>query len=475
MKLLLIAPAEPDMSGQKGKQLHYLSLAIIAALAGADFDEIEIVEEHFDTLDLTARADLVGITMMTCHAPRGYWLADHFRTQGIPTVAGGSHASFMVDESLRHFTAVVVGEVEPVWADLVADFKAGDLKPVYKASRPPDLRDVPIPRKDLFKGKTTLNAQLVQTSRGCPLGCEYCTVTTLYGAHHRTRPVQAVVEEIRRFPSRIFMFVDDNLFLSHAYARELFEALIPLRIKWGSQASLELACRDEALLKLAARSGCLSLFVGIESLDQETLNGVGKSFNRVVKYEQHLAMLRRAGISVIGAFMFGFERDTPATFDRVYTFAVRNRLSTLTAGLVTPLPGTGLFEKLRGEDRIVDHDWRHYTCETLVWRHPTMSREEMHAHYKALCRRFYTWRSIAARAWGNRAHPLYYLGMNLANRWRIYHEDASDPESAPRPVDAVAGATATVGPGIRIPAAPGGRCQSATVHPRRSAGRTSPR
>jgi radical SAM superfamily enzyme YgiQ (UPF0313 family) len=420
LKLLLIAPADADMAGQEGKQLHHLSLAIIAALAEPDFDEVEIVEEHHTALDLDARADLVGITMMTCQAPRGYWLADHFRRRGIPTIAGGSHASFMVEQCLEHFDSVVVGEVEPVWSALMADFKRGRLAPSYKAAKLPDLRDLPIPRKDLFRGKTTLNAGVIQTSRGCPLGCGYCTVTTLYGREYRTRPVEAVVEEIRRYPSKNFLIVDDNVFFSHAYSRQLFEALMPLKIKWFSQASLDLACRDKSLLKLAARSGCVGLFVGIESLDQDTLNAAHKQFNRVGKYKEHLATMRRTGLTIVGAFMFGFEQDTPATFDRVYDFAVRNRLATITPGIVTPLPGTALYRSMDSNNLILDRDWRHYTCEVLVSRHPTMSRAEIHQHYDALSRRFYSWRSIAARFLGNLRHPLFYLGMNLANRSRIY-------------------------------------------------------
>lgn len=423
MKLLLVGPAEPT-TRQKGKQVHHLGLACVAALATPYFDQIEIVEEQFDTLDVDQTADLVGITIMTCHAPRAYHLADHFRRRGIPTICGGPHASFTIDESLQHFDAVVVDEAEPVWFDVMLDFAAGRLKRVYRGAASVDLSALPTPRKDLFNGLGTLGAQVVQTSRGCPLGCDYCTVTRMYGRKHRTRPVEHVVEEIKRFPGRAYFFVDDNIFLSRPYAYELFEALVPLRIKWGSQASLEHICRDEKLLKLAARAGCMSLFIGVESLDQQALDEVGKPFNKVHRYEEHFATVRRAGINVLAAFMFGFEHDTPETFDRVYAFALRNRLSSVTAGILTPFPGTDLYARMSREGLIVDRDWSHYSGEHLVWRHPTMGRDELETRYDAMVRRFYAYRSITTRFWANRAHPLYYLGTNCASHWRVYHQQA---------------------------------------------------
>jgi len=428
MKLLLIAPAGLEVQGVKGKHVHHLNLAVIAALATPYFSEVKIIEEEFEKLDLNEQADLVGITMMSSQAPRAYWLADHYRRRGIRTICGGSHASFMVSECQEHFDSVVINEVEMVWSEIMADFQADRLKSVYQTSELMDMKDMPIPRKDLFfDTSTTLNAQVLQTTRGCPLGCNFCTVTQMYGKKFRSRPVSDIVEEIKRYPSRIFFFVDDNIFLGKEHAYELFEALIPLKIKWGSQGSLELICHDEKLLKLAARSGCISLFVGIESIDQETLNAAHKSFNKVKNYENNIRMIRKAGINVVGAFIFGFDQDTPATMDRIYDFAMSNRLSMVNTGIMTPFPGTEVYEKAKREGRIFDSNWEHYTGGNLVWRHPSMSKEEMEETYNDFRRRFYSLSSILKRAWANRAHPIYYFALNFTHWWRTHDRQVKNP------------------------------------------------
>lgn len=421
-KLLLIAPASLEVRKAKGKYAHHLSLAMVAGLASPDFDKIRIVEETFEELDLDETADLVGITMMTCQAPRAYLLADHFRKKGIPTICGGSHASFMVSECEKHFDSVVVNEAELLWPEIMADFRAGKLKPVYRTDKFADLEDLPMPRKDLFlKGCTTLNTQVIQASRGCPLGCNFCTVTKMYGREHRTRPVEHVIEEMKRFPARVFFFVDDNIFLSKEYAYKLFEALIPLKIKWGSQGSLEMIARDEKLLKLAAASGCISLFVGIESIDQETLNLANKPFNKVKNYENNIRRIMRAGINVVGAFIFGFDQDTKTTLDKIYDFAMHNRLALVNTGIMTPFPGTDFFDKAMRERRIADFNWELYTGANLVCHHPTMSKEEIEGLHLSFPMKFYSWCSILKRFWANRSHPLYYFTMNLAHRWRTSH------------------------------------------------------
>jgi len=455
MKLLLIAPAGLEVQGVKGKHVHHLNLAVIAALAEPYFDEIKIIEEEFERLDPNESADLVGITMMTCQAPRGYWIADHFRSKGIRVICGGSHASFMVKECLEHFDSVVVNEVEMVWKSLMADFSADRLQPVYHSAELIDLADLPMPRKDLFRNTgTTLNAMVSQTGRGCPLGCNFCTVTLMYGRKFRTRPVEHVVEEIRRYPSRLFFFVDDNIFLSHQYAYELFEALIPLKIRWGSQASLELICKDEKLLRLAARSGCISLFVGFESIDQDTLNKAHKSFNKVSKFDSNIARMRKQGINVVGAFIFGFETDTLQTYDKTLDFAMRNRLAMVNCGIMTPFPGTEIFQKAEREGRLTDRNWEHYTGGNLVWEHPTMQKDEMERSYLEFRRKFYSWPSIFKRFWANRHHPLYYFGMNFTHWWRAYRNPLNRTRypsvapnafgiSTPRWAERASGSTAT--------------------------------
>jgi radical SAM superfamily enzyme YgiQ (UPF0313 family) len=430
MKLLLVAPEGLEVQGFKGaKHAHHLNLAVVAALATPYFEEIKIVEEEFEPLDLNESADLVGITMMTCQAERGYYLADHFRKQGVRTICGGSHATFMPQECAEHFDAVVINEAEMVWDELMADFMADRLKPIYRSDQLIDLRNLPMPRKELFRNnwKGTIS-DVIQAGRGCPLGCEFCTVTQMYGKKFRVRPVEHVVEEIKRFKSKRLFFVDDNIFLSAPYAYELFEALVPLKVKWASQGSMELICRDDKLLELAVRSGCVSLFIGIETVDQETLNAAHKSFNKVRNYEENIRKLHRAGINVVGSFIFGFENDTPECFDKVLDFAVWNRLSMVNCGILTPFPGSASYEKALRDDKIVDFRWGQYTGTNLVWRHPVMSKVEIEARYDRFRRQFYSWPSIARRFWANRSHPLVYISMNL-HLWWLYNVQ---PRRAPR-------------------------------------------
>lgn len=430
MKLLLIAPSGLKVQAFRGfKHAHHLNLAWIAALATPYFSEIRIIEEAFEDLDFNQPADLVGITMMTCQAERGYYIADQFRRRGVRTICGGSHATFMVEECGLHFDSVVVNEVEMLWDEIMADFASDSLKPVYQSHELIDMKDLPMPRKELFRDhRMSALSDVIQAGRGCPLGCEFCTVTQMYGKKFRTRPVEHIVDEILRFKSKRLFFVDDNIFLSRTYAYELCEALMPLKVKWASQGSLELICRDEELLKLAARSGCVSLFVGIETLEQETLDAAHKSFNRVSRYRENIRKMYRAGITVTGSFIFGFDEDTPESFDKVLDFATENRLAVTNSGILTPFPGSVTYDKARLDGRITDFRWSHYTGSELVWDHPTMTREQVEEGYDRFRRSFYSWKSIARRFWANRSHPLMYLGMNV-NMWWLCR---TQPTRAPR-------------------------------------------
>ena len=376
----------------------------------------------FGPLDLDQTPDLVGITMMTCQATRGYWLADYFRKRGSKVILGGAHVSFLPDEALRHADAVVQGEAEELWPTIMADFERGNFSGKrYVATKPADLARLPMPRKELFQGgATTFAAGVIQSGRGCPMGCDFCTVTKLYGKTFRTRPVEHIVEEIRRFPKRAFFFVDDNIFFSHKYAYELFEALIPLKIKWASQASLDLICRDPKLLQLAARAGCASLFVGFESVHQANLDATGKKFNQVSRYDEGIRTIHKAGISVVGAFIMGLEKDTPQTFRDTLDFIVRNRLCMANVGVLTPFPGTVTHAQMEREGKILDYNYEHYTCGRLIWRHPTMSVEVLERCYLEFRRDLYSLRSIFKRFWANWRHPLLYLALNFGQYTRTF-------------------------------------------------------
>ena len=422
-KLLLIGPAGLEVQGAPGKQVHHLNLAILAALGEDHFKDIEIAEEAFAPLNLDQSPDLVGITMMTSQAKRGYWLADHFRKKGSKVIVGGSHVSFRTDEALERADAVVQGEVEGLWPEIMEDFGSGDLVgKVYCSETPPDMAKIPIPRKDLFsKQRTTFNSQVIQCTRGCPLGCEFCTVTQMYGRRFRARPVEHVVEEIKRYPERMYFFVDDNILFSRKYAYELLEALVPLKIKWGSQTSLESLSKDKELLRLAARSGCVSMFIGLESINQETLNAANKGFNHVDAYAKSIREIQSAGINVLGAFIFGFENDTPQTIADTLEFVMRNNLAMVSAGIMTPFPGSNIAESLEREGRIFDYDYEHYTGGNLVWNHPNFDPDELEELYFGFRRKFYSMPSIAKRFWSNRKQPAFYLAMNIVHYLRTRH------------------------------------------------------
>jgi len=240
LKILLIDPANPGHYFKPSKidtrllWFSRLTLAQVAALTPPEFD-VTITDENVDTLDLNVDADLIGLTAMTQHAPRAYQLAKHFRARGIPVVMGGVHATMLPEEAKRHVDAVVVGEAEGVWEELLRDVAAGSLKPFYRAERKPVLEGLPHPRRDLLNSKAYATVNCIETSRGCPFDCEFCSVTAFAGGTFRMRPVREVIEEIERMQAKNIVFIDDNIVGNPRYAKELFEALIPLKIHWGGK------------------------------------------------------------------------------------------------------------------------------------------------------------------------------------------------------------------------------------------------
>ncbi len=388
-----------------------LTLPLIAALTPGEH-EVIIVDENVEPIDFDRGADLVGITCLTPTAPRAYQIADQFRLRGAKVVLGGVHPSLMPDEAAAHADAVVIGEAEETWPQLLADFEDGGLKPRYSADVKPDLSGLPIPRRDLVKAKAYLNIPKVETSRGCPFRCSFCSTTVFYGPRMRFRPVEDVVNEVKAARHRFVFFTDNNITANKKYAKRLFEALTPLGIYWLSQGSIDMADDDE-LMELAERSGCAGMLVGFESLSEENIASMGKNAsNRVAEYEEKIRKFHAHRIGLIGCFVFGFDGDDKSVFAKAVNFIKNNNIDCPQLTVLTPYPGTVLRTQLEAEGRILHSRWEKYDVGNVVFQPRQMTAAELQAGYNWACEQLYSTRAILKRG----ARSLSYM----KNPYRSY-------------------------------------------------------
>jgi len=406
MKVLLIQPEHPSSVRLFGRvYMSSLTLPAVAAATPPDV-EVTIVDENVSRVNLRQPADLVGITALTPNAPRAYAIADAFRGRGVPVALGGVHPTLVPEEAAQHADIVVLGEAEGVWPQVVCDVERGSWEPVYQGSRP-DLKNLPVPRRDLLKNSRYFPVPKMEVSRGCPFNCCFCSTTAFFGRQMRYRPAEEVIAEIRslgHLPTALF-FTDNNIVGYHEYARELFEALIPLHIRWIGQASLD-AVHDEELLDLAARSGCCSLLIGFESLTPEGLAEANKKVNQIIDYQEAVWRLHRRGISVIGCFVVGLDSDDAGVFQRTGEFIERTNIDVPQVTVLTPYPGTDLRQKLLAEGRIWDSNWSHYDVTRVTFHPARMTAEELQSGYDDLIRRIYSYPAILRRI----ARASAYLG-----------------------------------------------------------------
>ncbi|MBW2040030.1 MAG: B12-binding domain-containing radical SAM protein [Deltaproteobacteria bacterium] len=363
-----------------------LGITTVAALFPEKEWEVKVVDEDAEPVDLGVEADLVGISTLTLNAPHAYELADHFRSRWIPVVMGGLHVTYEPEEALRHCNSVVLGEAEGIMPRLLVDFDKGAMKRSYLPPHPfPDFGR-PYARRDLLRRHQHRYLFAVQATRGCPHQCEYCSVPLFFGNQHRPRPVREVVMEIKEvsdyYHKLYVFFVDDNIGGTPQYAKELFRALIPLKIRWASFASLKMA-EDPELLDLAAKSGCAQLFIGFESLEQINLDMAGKSWVRTEKFAQDVRALHQAGIIVQGAFIFGHDGDTKDIFHRTVEFVQKSGIEVPVFVILTPYPGTLLRRRLLLERRLLpdSDDWRKYDGSHVLFRPALMTPEELQEGY----------------------------------------------------------------------------------------------
>jgi radical SAM superfamily enzyme YgiQ (UPF0313 family) len=399
---------------------------VLAALVAEKY-EVTILDEHVDSIDFNEKVDLVGITAMTSQANRAYEIAAEYRRRGVKSVIGGMHASALPEEASQYADSVVVGEAEYTWPELLDDFSAGRMKDRYSSPTLHDLKSMPIPRRDLLHAGQYFTFNVMQTSRGCPFQCSFCSVSTFSGKKYRCRPTEEVVEEVKYLQSlgngRFMLFLDDNIVGNYRRAKELFAALIPLKIFWASQATLSFA-NDRELLELAARSGCKALYVGLESISSDTLADMGKKLNDPREYASLIDRLHHYRIAVLGSFVLGTDTDSPAAFRKTADFINGTKLDAAYFHMLTPLPGTRLYEELASDDRLLGLSWNEIWGE-VSFRPKNMSADELRAGIRALNRSVYSCRSILRRVdfskWGR--YSILILALNLASRYlnNIYY------------------------------------------------------
>lgn len=415
MRLDLIVPTWEDEKRRKMKgkafRLPQISLGIIGALT-PEAIEVNYIDENLEEIDFDDCADLVGITVMTPTAPRAYKIGQEFRKRGSKVILGGIHPSVLPFEALRYCDSVVIGEAENIWHEVIDDFLRNRLKPIYQSPVRPAMAKIPFPKRSLFHNKKYYVKSLVQVSRGCPFNCSFCSVSLFYGETYRSRPIPLVVEEILSLrPDRFIGFLDDNIIGKRDYAKELFRALIPLKIKWLGQASLNIA-DDEELLTLAGKSGCKGLFIGIESISQEGLGEVNKRFQKAETLKEKIKKIHDLGILIEGSFILGLDSDDKSVFERTVDFAKEVKLDVASFGILTPYPGTLLEKKLRQENRIISYDWRLYTCGRTVYKPKNMTVEELQEGLDWCWYNFYAYDSIFKR-FLNTFPKLFTIGLPL--------------------------------------------------------------
>jgi radical SAM superfamily enzyme YgiQ (UPF0313 family) len=395
-----------------------LSLGVIAALTPDDV-ELDLVEEEIEEIDFGKHYDLVGISCMTASAPRAYELSSILRKNGTRVVLGGIHPTVMPDEASAYCDSVVVGEAEGCWPTLISDFKNNRLKSRYR-SFDFDLAGFPTPR--LNHNHTPFHVTPIFCTRGCPYACEFCSVTGLFGKRFRHRRVRDIVTEIANRDSRKFFFLDDNITGDVRFATELFTALSQLKIRWVGQASVALA-KNKPLLRLARRSGCVGLFVGLESVSTENLKKLRKTSGNMQEYRAAIKAFRDAGIFLQASLVFGFDDDDKSIFERTLEFLEQNKVPSATFNILTPYPGTAVYQRFKREGRLLSENWQDYNHRTVVFRPKKLSPEELAEGFVWLGKHFYDKASVFSRFFPNYRHPLLYLLLNRAHHRDYHHKE----------------------------------------------------
>lgn len=427
MRLTLVHPCIGRRAGDRSYirtwQMEPLPPALIAGLTPSDV-EVRFYDDRMEEIPFDEPTDLVAMSVETYTARRAYQIASDYRRRGVPVVMGGFHASLCPDEVERYADSVVVGEAEALWPEVIDDYRHATPKKLYRQQGRTSLAGAR-PDRGIFRGKRYLPVGLVEAGRGCHFKCDFCAVQTVFGATQTRRPPDEILAEVAaiskgRDRKRLIFFVDDNITSNLAQAKDFFRALIPLGVRWVSQASIN-AAHDEEFLDLLARSGCMGVLIGFESLNPENLRAMNKAFNTMRGgYLKALENLRRHTIRLYGTFIFGYDQDTPDCFPATVAFARDNGFYIAAFNHLTPFPGTELYRRLDTEGKLLWESWwldDGYSYNQVPFRPERMTAEEVEHCCVEARRSFYSWPSILRRSWDpvNRADGFMFRNFFLIN------------------------------------------------------------
>jgi radical SAM superfamily enzyme YgiQ (UPF0313 family) len=419
MKLLIILPTHYRSSSNrslhktKKRSVVNLTLPYLAALTPKEW-EIRVIDEQLTDVNFNVHVDVVALTAWTINSLRAYEIADRFRERGVPVLIGGPHTFFHEEEAAEHCDAVGAGEGENLWPSMLADAAAGRLKKHYRADGPHDLRHLPLPRYELIDPHHygRFKTYSVQSSRGCPFRCEFCSERLYLGQTYRYRPTEEVIEEIKYAGAKDILFADSNFAGNMSHSMELMEALIPLRVRWSALWSAH-HCRNERFMDLAKKSGLLHVNIGMESINAETLVSMNKKANKVSEYKQILDGLRKRGISYSLNFIFGWDTETEEVFKSTLAFLQEHKVPAAYFNILTPDKGTLLYDRMKEENRLLNiEDMGRWPGDKCYIKPKNFSPETLEKRVREMNVKFYSFSSMLRRL------PLPITTANIAS-WVI--------------------------------------------------------
>jgi radical SAM superfamily enzyme YgiQ (UPF0313 family) len=448
MKILLISPERERKKEEAFLfRLSFLNLPYVAAVTPPDV-EVKIVDEALEKVNFEEKADLVGLTAQTPVAPRAYEIAKEFRKKGIPVVIGGVHASMLPEEALQHVDAVVIGEAEEVWPDLIDDLRKGKMKRIYQGDGFVNPSNLPLPRRELLNEKSYLPLKLLETTRGCPHRCDFCGVSKFFGFRYRNRPISEIDRELKALfqkgplmnpplknvlslfskdlpyflKRRLLYIIDSNVAGDRKFCLNLVSLLKEFDLLWYGHAPVSVAI-DQKLLKGFSQSGCIALNIGFESFSIKNLQTMGKGFNQPSRYAEAVKRIHDQGIGIMGTFIVGLDDDDSGVFQRIIDFCIENKMDWALTFIMAPYPGTDSYLRLEKEGRIFCRDWEKYDSLNAVYQPLLMSVEELEKGMRKVWKEVFSltsiYKRILKRPW---IHPLFYLMMNwqfhkLTRKW----------------------------------------------------------